>query len=317
MHENMELVFLGTGGSWPSVDRNVAAVAVKRGSDVILFDCGEGTQRQFQRSRLSYMDVAHVFITHLHADHFLGITGLVQTMRLNERRAPLTIYGPPGTKDLIGMLTSIGKSRGQYKLEILELTDGDEVKLDGFRVLARAVKHNIYALGYALVEDDRPGRFNKPRALELGVPEGKMFGKLQHGESVTLADGRIVKPSDVLGPARRGRKLAYTGDCVPCEATVELAEGADILIHDSTYASDFPDANQYGHSTSAQAAWIAGKANVGRLFLTHISPRYTDARPLVDEARKVFSETYEARDFLEFIVKFPADEDAPAAEPAT
>ncbi|HVL49020.1 MAG TPA: ribonuclease Z [Candidatus Thermoplasmatota archaeon] len=317
-HENMEIVFLGTGGSWPTVERNVAAVAVKRGSEVLLFDCGEGTQRQFQRSRLSYMQVRAIFITHLHADHFLGVTGLVQTMRLNERREPLDIYGPPGTKDLMTMLLSIGKSRGQFKITITDVKGGAEIPFEGYTVTTREVRHSIYALGYALAEENRPGRFNKPRALELGVPEGRAFGQLQRGESVTLPDGRVVRPEDVLGPERRGRKVAYTGDCVPCEGTVDLAKDADVLIHESTYASDFADANTYGHSTAAQAAFIARTANAKRLFLTHISPRYTDARPLVEEARRVFPESYEARDLLEFIVKFPSDEDGPSApeEPA-
>ena len=310
MHENMEIVFLGTGASWPSVERNVAAVALKRGSEVVLFDCGEGTQRQFQRSKLSYMQVDKIFLTHLHADHFLGLPGLVQTMRLHERTTTLQIFGPPGTRQLVEMLTSIGKGRGQFRVEVKELTDGAELRFGSYRVLARHVRHTSYALAYALVEDDRPGRFDKPRALELGVPEGRAFGQLQRGEEVTTPDGRVVRPEEVLGPPRRGRKVTYTGDCVPCESVVELAQGGDVLIHEATYASDFKEANQYGHSTAAQAAFIASKARVGRLFLTHISPRYTDATPLVEEARKVFSESYEARDYLEFVVRFPADEDA-------
>ncbi len=313
MHENMEIVFLGTGASWPSVERNVPAVAVKRGSEIVLFDCGEGTQRQFQRSKLSYMQVSKVFITHLHADHFLGIAGLVQTMRLNERKDTLRIFGPPGTRGLMDMLLSIGKSRGQFRIEVRELRDKDEVAFDAYKVVAREVRHSVFALAYALVEDDRPGRFNKARALELGVPEGRHFGQLQRGQPVALPDGRVVTPAHVLGPPRRGRKVAYTGDCVPCEATVELARGGDVLIHEATYASDFKEATQYGHSTAAQAAFIAQKAGVGRLLLTHISPRYTDATVLVDEARKIFSESYEARDFLEVIVKFPADEVAEKA----
>lgn len=313
MHESMELVFLGTGGSWPSVHRNVAAVAVKRGAEIILFDCGEGTQRQFQKSKLSYMQVSRIFVTHLHADHFLGIPGLVQTMRLNERTEPLEIYGPPGTKRLMDTLTSIGRSRGGYRITVHELESGDVVRFDGYAVRAREVTHTTYALGYRLEEDDRPGRFNKERAIELGVPEGRLFGKLQRGETVETPDGRTVTPDDVLGAPRRGRSVAYTGDCTPCEGVVELAKDVEVLVHDSTYADDFPDANKHGHSTAAQAAFMALKAGAQRLYLTHISPRYKDAGPLVEEARKVFSESFEARDFTEFVVKAPAEE-VPAPE---
>ena len=316
MHESMELVFLGTGASWPSVERNVPAVALKRGGEILLFDCGEGTQRQFQRSGLSYMQVSKIFITHLHGDHFYGLPGLVQTMKLNERREPITIYGPPGTRkkcedfDVIPKADSKSRSTDK-RVSVIELASGQTLDFDGYKVHAKEVRHTIFALGYSVVEDSRPGRFNKPRALELGVPEGKAFGQLQRGESVTLGDGRLIKSEDVLGPTRRGRKFVYTGDCVPCEQTVELAMGADILVHESTYANDFPDANKHGHSTAAQAAFIAKAARVATLYLTHISPRYTNAKILVDEARKIFPETFEASDLLQVVVKFPADEDVP------
>ncbi|HEX2022004.1 MAG TPA: ribonuclease Z [Candidatus Thermoplasmatota archaeon] len=329
MHENMELVFLGTGASWPSVERNVPAVALKRGSEIVLFDCGEGTQRQFQRSTVSYMQVRHIFVTHLHMDHFLGLPGLVQTMKLNERREPLSIYGPPGMRqwaERLGLVepeerkpASRGRGAGRaggMRVEVHEIQSGAVVQLEGYRVEAKEVRHTAYALAYALVEDPRPGRFNKPRALELGVPEGKMFGQLQRGEAVTLDDGRIVTPEMVLGPTRRGRKVVYTGDCVPCEQTVELAQGADVLVHESTYANDFPDANKHGHSTAAQAAFIAKAARVSTLYLTHISPRYTSAKPLVEEARKIFPESHEAHDLLSVVVRFPPDEAAAADAPA-
>lgn len=322
MHENMELVFLGTGASWPSVERNVPAVALKRGSEVLLFDCGEGTQRQFQRSPLSYMQVQKIFITHLHADHYLGLPGLVQTMRLNERREPLLIAGPPGIRELCEDLKVVprgskdakpAKTRGRdggFQVQIVELTSPVELPFQGYKIVAREVRHTIPALAYALVEDARPGRFNKPRALELGVPEGKAFGQLQRGEPVTLEDGRVITPDMVLGPTRRGRKFVYTGDCVPCEQTVELAQGADYLVHEATYANDFPDANKHGHSTAAQAAFIAKAARVTNLYLTHISPRYTNAKPLLEEARKIFPESHEAYDMLSVVVRFPADEPA-------
>lgn len=318
MHESMELCFLGTGASWPSVERNVPAVALKRGSEIILFDCGEGTQRQFQRSGVSYMQISKLCISHLHADHYLGIMGLVQTMGLNERKAPLHVYGPVGTRELLEdhrVIPRPGK-RGPdfgFKIVVTELQSGAVVPGDGYKLEAKEVRHSIMALAFAVVEDARPGRFHKEVALSLGVPEGKAFGDLQRGQSVTLADGRVISPDQVLGPARLGRKVVYTGDCVPCEQTVELAQGADVLVHESTYANDFADANKHGHSTAAQAAFIAKAAKVRTLFLTHISPRYTNAKPLVDEARKIFPEAYEARDLLQVVVKFPPDEDPTAS----
>lgn len=322
MHESMELVFLGTGASWPSVERNVPAVGLKRGAEIILFDCGEGTQRQFQRSGLSYMQVNKILVTHLHADHYLGLPGLVQTMRLNERKEPLVIAGPVGLRELCEDLRVVpkgsktakdakgGKRRDGFEVRIVELQSGATLDFPGYQIVAKEVRHTVFSLAYAVVEEPRPGRFNKPRALELGIPEGKAFGALQRGETVTLDDGRVITPEQVLGPPRRGRKVVYTGDCVPCEQTVELAQGADILIHESTYANDFPDANKHGHSTAAQAAFIAKAAKVGTLFLTHISPRYSNAKPLVEEARKIFPESHEAYDLLATVVRFPPDEPA-------
>ncbi|MFA5860195.1 MAG: ribonuclease Z [Candidatus Thermoplasmatota archaeon] len=314
MHESMELIFLGTGASWPSIERNVPSIALKRGSSIVLFDCGEGTQRQFQRSGASYMQVDKILITHLHADHYLGLPGLVQTMGMNERKEPLLIAGPPGVKLLLQDMRLVGREKARapnygFRIDVLELESGAVIPGDGYKIHAKEVRHTVPALGFALVEDARPGRFNKEVALSLGVPEGKAFGMLQRGESVTLEDGRVIKPEQVLGPARKGRKVAYTGDCVPCEQTVELAAGADVLIHESTYANDFPDANKHGHSTAAQAAFIAKAAKVRTLFLTHISPRYTNAKPLVEEARKIFPESHEAHDLMQAIIKFPPDEE--------
>ncbi len=310
MHEFMELTFLGTGGSTPSVHRNVSSVALKRGGEVLLFDCGEGTQRQFQRAEVSYMAVRRIFITHLHGDHILGLPGLLQTMDLNDRERSLEILGPPGIKQYMSLVATPPMPRITYPIQVTELRDGDILPFDGYRIEVRRLDHTIPNLGYAVVEDPRPGRFNREAALELGVPEGKAFGQLQNGQSVTLDDGAVVTPAQVLGPTRRGRKVVYTGDCRPCEATVELALGADILIHDATFTSDQDQANEVGHSTAAQAAWIADKAGVGRLFLTHISPRYAKAEPLVEEARAIFAEADVAEDLASYVVTFPADEPA-------
>lgn len=310
MHEYMELSFLGTGGSWPTAQRNVSAVALKRGSEILLFDCGEGTQRQFQRSDVSYMAVSSVFLTHLHGDHILGLPGLMQTMNLNDREAPLRIFGPAGTKRYVSLLLSPPMPRPSYDVEVTELSDGDVVPFDGYRVEARKLDHTIPSLGYALTEDPRPGRFDKQAALDLGVPEGPAFGELQQGRAVELEDGTLIEPEQVLGAPRRGRKVVYTGDCRPCEATVELADHADVLVHEATFANDHEDANAVGHSTAGQAAFIAEKANVRRLFLTHFSPRYTDPTPLVEEAQAVFEATEAAEDLDTHVIKFPPDEPA-------
>lgn len=306
MHEYMELVFLGTGASWPTARRNTSSVAVKRGDEVILFDCGEGTQRQFQRSKLSYMQTRRIFVSHLHADHYLGIPGLAQTMDLNEREDPLEVYGPPGSRKVLGPLLQLG-GRRSFDVSVTELVDGDVVELDGYRVRARELTHTDTNLGYALEEDPRPGRFDKERALELGVPEGPLFSELQEGNSVETPEGDVVEPGQVLGPERRGRKVVYSGDAQPCEATVELAEGADVLVHEATYASDFEDANAYGHSTAQQAAYMARRAGVEKLFLTHISPRYDDVTPLEEEAREVFPESQVAEDLQDVVVTFPEE----------
>lgn len=305
IHEQMRLVFLGTAGSWPTSERNVSAVALKRGGEVILFDCGEGTQRQFQRSGLSYMEVQRVLLTHLHGDHYLGIAGLVQTMDMNGREAPLDVMGPPGTRDAVAALVHIGHFKPGFPIRVEEVRDGAVVDCGDYDVRVRALRHNVPNLGYAVTEKQRPGRFNKARALELGVPEGPLFGRLQRGEDVALADGRVVRSAEVVGASRRGRKVAYTGDCVPCEATVDLAQGADVLIHDSTFGSDYAAANDYGHSTAAQAAFMAQRAGVQQLYLTHFSARYRDVKPLLEEARRVFPRTEAAHDFLEAEVKFP------------
>jgi len=304
IHEQMRVVFLGTAGSWPTSERNVSAVALKRGPEVVLFDCGEGTQRQFQRSSVSYMDVNRIFISHLHGDHFLGLSGLVQTMSMNGRETPLHVVGPSGTRDAVEALVTVGHFKPAFQVKVQEVGDRAVVACGDYDVRARSMKHNVPALGYALVEGQRPGRFHKAKALELGVPEGPMFGALQRGDDVTLPDGRVVRSADVVGPPRAGRKVVYTGDCVPCEAAVELAQGADVLIHDSTYGPDYAEAAEYGHSTSAQAAFIAKKAGVRQLVLTHFSARYRDVKPLLDAARAVFPDTEAARDLWELEVRF-------------
>ena len=300
----MNIVFLGTGGSWPSPERNVSAVAVKRGSDVILFDCGEGTQRQFMKSSVSFMQTSKIFISHFHGDHFLGLPGLIQSMALNDRKELLHIYGPEGTKTLVDILIKLGYFTPTYEVVVDDLAPGQVLDFEEYTVTAGEASHNVPTLFYVLEEKMRPGKFNKPKALELGIPEGPLFAKLQRGETVEHG-GKTFTPDMVLGPARKGRKIVYTGDTMPCQEITKAAKDCDVLIHDSTAAADLEDkANHYGHSSSRQAAETAKEANAGKLFLTHISPRYEEIEQLEQDAKDIFGNSTVAKDFLEYEVKY-------------
>ena len=300
----LQIIFLGTGGSWPTVKRNVTSVALKRGSEIILFDCGEGTQRQFQKSKLSYMQISKIFITHFHGDHFLGLPGLFQTMQLNDREKPLHVFGPRGIKNLVAQLLSLGYFKPAYKIIPQEIKDKDILEFGEYSIKAVHVNHNVPAVGYAFEEKMRPGRFNKPKALQLGIPEGPLFSKLQRGEHIHLKDGRQISPDEVLGPPRQGRKMVISGDTKPCKNMIEFSKHADVLIHDATFDSELEEtANEYGHSTAVQAAMIAQKAEVGKLFLIHISPRYLDFHVLENDARKIFKNSFVPRDLQEVEVR--------------
>lgn len=297
------IYFLGTGGSWPTVQRNVSAVAIKRGGEIILFDCGEGTQRQLQKSKISYMQIKKIFITHYHGDHFLGLPGLIQTFQLNDREEPLHVYGPKGIGKIVSDVIHLGYFKPSYDIFAYEMKPGDEIKFEGYKIKCIDVCHNVPTLAYCLEEDIRPGRFNKKKALELGIPEGPLFRKLQNGESVNM-NGKIVTPEMVLGPPRPGRKITISGDTMPCEKLVKFAKGSDVLIHDATFDSSLEErAIEYGHSTARQAAEIAKRAEVEKLILTHISPRYKDAKLLEEEAREIFPNTWVAHDFMELEVR--------------
>ena len=300
----LSIIFLGTGCSLPTVKRNVSSIAIKRNSEVLLFDCGEGTQRQFQKSKLSYMQISKVFISHFHGDHFLGFPGLVQTMQLNDRDRPLHIYGPKGMIKLVDQLLSLGYFKPSYEVIATEVDGGDVLDFDEYTINVLRVDHGIPALGFSLVEKMRPGKFDKPHALELGIPEGPLFSRLQKGQTVTLEDGRTITPDMVLGPPRKGRKVVYSGDTRPCEKMVEFSKDADVLVHEGTFDSELAElSGEYGHTTAKQAAEIAKKAVVKKLFLTHISPRYLDYKKLQDEARAVFKNSFVPKDFEEIEVK--------------
>jgi ribonuclease Z len=300
----LRIIFLGTGGSWPTVKRNVSSVAIKRGSEILLFDCGEGTQRQFQKSNLSYMQISKIFITHFHGDHFLGLPGLIQTMQLNDRDKPLHIYGPEGMEELTDQLLTLGYFRPSYRIISHEVNNGDKIEFEDYNIHTLKVNHNVPAFSYCLLEHQRPGKFNKPKAIEIGIPEGPLFSQLQRGQSVTLANNKTITPDMVLGPSRKGRMIVISGDTKPCEELIEFSKDADVLIHEATFDSELEEvAKEYGHTTAFQAAEIAKKACVDKLFLVHISPRYLDSHVLENEARKTFLHSFVPKDFHEIEVK--------------
>ncbi len=296
----IRLTFLGTSAAAPTVTRNVTALALKREGDLLLFDCGEGTQRQMMRYGTGF-DVKDVYFTHLHADHFLGIIGFVRTLWMADRQDPMRLYGPKPAGRILSQALSLGLQGARFPIEIHELKDGEAVQRDGYEVRAFKVDHRISAMGYALSEPNRPGRFNLERARELGIPEGPLFGRLQHGEAVVLPDGRSIAPSEVLGPARPGRTIVISGDTRPCPTTRQAASGADLLVHEATFGDEEMErALETSHSTAREAARLAREANVRRLVLTHVSSRYDlDVGPLLKQAREEYPKVEFAHDGLQ------------------
>lgn len=301
----MQIVFLGTSGSWPTPKRNVSAVAVKRGPEIVLFDCGEGTQRQFMLSPLSFMQVSRIFLSHFHGDHFLGLPGMVQSMSMNGREVPLEVHGPRGVEQLVGEILSLGYFTPGFAVKAKEIPPGGQVDCGEYAVKAFEAVHTVPGLSYVLEEKPRPGRFSVERAEALGIPIGPMYSRLQEGETIRIGD-RTIRPDDVLGPPRRGRKIVYTGDTMPHDALVEVARQADVLIHDATSDAALEEkANRYGHSSSRQAAKVAKEAEVGLLVLTHLSPRYDDPTTILEDAKRIFGNVRVAEDFMELEVPYP------------
>ena len=301
----LSITFLGTGAACPSVERNVAGLALAREGETLLFDCGEGTQRQMMRYGVSFA-FREIFFTHYHADHMLGVTGLMRTMGLQDRTLPVTLYGPRGAERVLGAAIGLGIERNRFPIEIREIAAGERIRRDDYDIVVFPADHRADTVGFALVEHTRLGRFNPERARELGVPEGPLWGKLHKGETVELPDGRRLGPDDLVGQPRRGRTVVYTGDTRPTLGVIEAARGADLLIHDSTFGEEErARAEETGHSTAAQAAEVAREAGARRLVLTHISPRYTREAPeLLAEAKAVFPESIVARDGLTIDVPF-------------
>jgi ribonuclease Z len=300
------LRFLGTSAARPTVERNVASIALLREGEAFLFDCGEGTQRQMMRYGITF-NIDDVFFTHFHTDHLLGIVGLMRTMSLQGRTAPLRLWGPPGAERMIRRAETLGSERLSFGLEIRELVPGDAIPRKGYLIHTFALDHRgPPSLGFVISEEERKGRFNPELATELGIPEGPLWGRVHRGESITLDNGEVIHPSVLVGETRPGRKVVITGDTRPCAETILAAQGADLLVHESTFGEEeAARAVETGHSTAKEAAQVARMAGVRKLVLTHVSARYTrDAAELETEARTIFPETRVARDGLEIDVPF-------------
>lgn len=285
----LRLTFLGTSSSRPTVNRNVSCIAVQREGELFLLDCGEGSQRQMMRYGVGF-GVRDVFITHTHADHFLGLTGLVRTMSLQGRQEALRVWGPSGSRETLETALSLGGDRLLFPLAVGELGPGEAVSLGDYRIEAFATEHTASSVGYALIERERLGRFDAERARQLGVPEGPLFGRLHRGEPVALGDGRTVRPEEVVGAPRPGRVVVYTGDTRPSARTVEVARGADLLVHEATFGEEErARALETRHSTAREAAEVAVRAGARSLVLTHLSARYSEQpHRLRREAAAVF-----------------------------
>jgi len=310
----LKLTFLGTGAACPTLERNVSSLALVREGETMLFDCGEGTQRQMMRYGVSFT-FREIFFTHFHSDHLLGVTGLLRTLGLlnifggAERSEGLTLHGPKGARRILEHALAVGIERVKFPVEINELAPGDRIRRGEYDIVTFATEHRADTIGYALVEHDRLGRFHPDRARELCIPEGPLWGKIHKGEAVTLDDGRVIAPTELVGGARAGRTVVISGDTRPVPGLQEVARGADLLVHEATFShEDLIRARETGHSTAREAAEIAVAAGVKRLALTHISARYSREAPeLLAEARAIFPDTVIARDGMELDVPFEAD----------
>ncbi|MDR2624561.1 MAG: ribonuclease Z [Methanobrevibacter sp.] len=293
----MELTFLGTSSAIPSKHRNHSSIGLKAFGEVILFDCGEGTQRQLIFAKISPMKVTKIFISHLHGDHVLGLPGLIESMGFRGRTDPLNIYGPPGIFNFEIAINNLGFNNKTFKTTFHEVEGGTIIDNDEYIVQAIKTKHNVYNLSYSIIEKKKP-RFLREKAIELGVKPGPDFGRLHNGETVRV-NNKIVSPGQVLGDDREGIKISYSGDTKPADELVEFVKNSNLLIHESTYEqADEDKAIKHYHSTGKQAAEIAKKAHVDRLILTHISSRYKKVDKIKEEAREIFKNTDLAYDFL-------------------
>ncbi len=314
---SLTLRFLGTSAARPTVERNVTAMAVVREGETLLFDCGEGTQRQMMRYGTSF-SLSDIFFSHFHADHVIGVIGLLRTMSLQGREHPIRLWGPRGAARVLRRASEFSVDRVLFPVEVNELRPGEPLARAGYQIMPYQTDHRgAPALGFAIVEEERRGRFNPERAVELGIPEGPLWGQLHRGIAVTLEDGRLIDPSELVGPRRSGRLIVISGDTRPCDATIEIAQGADALVHESTFGDEEAErAVETGHSTAREAATVAARSGVRRLLLTHLSARYSrDASILQQQAREIFSNVIVAKDGMEVEVGYreePANGGLPA-----
>lgn len=302
---NLDVIFLGTAGATPTATRTTAATLVRRGGERLLVDCGEGTQRRLLGSAAGLADLDTILLTHLHLDHVLGLPGLLSTFALRDRDAPLSLYGPPGTRAFMRSLAPL-LGRLTFPLAVVEIEPGMEIRGDGYALAAAPTVHRgPQGLAWSLVEDDRPGRFDVEAVRALGVPEGPLFGALQRGEDVVLADGRTIAAAGLVGAARRGRRVVFSGDTRPCDGVLAAAVGADLLVHEATFLDVDRDlARTRRHATAAEAATLAAEAGVELLALTHLSARYP-ASAVREEAQAVFPATIVPRDYDLVELPFP------------
>jgi len=307
---SLQVIFLGTAASIPTPTRALPTVAIKREGELILFDCGEGAQRQMIRAKIGFNRKTKIFITHMHGDHVLGLPGILQTMSLLGRDKPLEVYGPVGIKAFVEAIIHTVRFGLSFQVDLYEIEDEGIVREEKeYNTYAVWADHSVPALAYALIEKPRPGKFDLERAVSLGVPEGPLWSKLQHGHEVELPNGRKVGPQDVMGPPRSGRKIIYTGDTGPSDNIVKLAEEADLMIHEATFADDLMErAVEERHSTVTQAAEVAKRARTKLLILTHISSRYKDSKMLLEQVEKTFLNTRVAEDFMRIDIPLHKDE---------
>ena len=297
---SIRVVFLGTSGSVPTLKRSLPSVVVECSRQLWMFDCGENTQRQMMQAKVSFHKKLKVFLTHLHGDHVLGLPGVLQTMALMDRKEPVAVYGPPGIKDFLVCTKETLNFGLTFLLEISEiLSEGTILDEEDYTLTAIKSNHSVNSYAYAFVEKPRPGKFYPKKAQALQVPKGELWSKLQSGKEITLGNGRVVKPSEVMGPPRAGRKIVYTGDTRPFMVFANFAADADLVIHDSTFDDSLAEkAAADGHSTPSQAAEEAKAANAKQLVLTHISARYPNATLLLEQAKRIFPNSLLAEDFM-------------------
>jgi len=307
----LSVTFLGTSAARPTVERNVSGLALVREGETLLFECGEGTQRQMMRYGVSFA-LSDIFFTHFHADHFLGVIGLIRTLGLQARAEPMRFYGPKGAKKILEQALKLGVERVPFEVAVTEVKGGDVIRETGngkretYDIHVFATEHGGGSVGYALKEHERRGRFDVEKARAAGIPEGPLWGKLSKGETIELVDGRKLTAESFVGPKRSGRLIVITGDTRPCASVVDAAQGADLLIHEATFGEEEKErAKETGHSTAREAAQVAVAAKARRLVLSHVSARYSiSAEELVKEAREVFPETTVAKDGMTIEVPF-------------